>query len=63
VPTPAEVLGAYAWQVAVPGRRQPLLVVADDIALALQIASDRLGAEAVAEARAWRLGPILRDED
>ncbi|MFH1467251.1 MAG: hypothetical protein ABIO70_22895 [Pseudomonadota bacterium] len=54
--------GAYAWQVEVPMRRQPLLVVADNIAEALQIASDHLGAEAVAEARAWRVGAVLRDE-
>jgi hypothetical protein len=65
-PPPAsfeEASGTYAWQVEVPGHRKPLLVVADDIAEALQIASEHLGAEVVAEARAWRVGPVLRDED
>jgi hypothetical protein len=55
--------GAYAWRVEIPGREQPLLVVADDIGGALRRAAQHLDLPAVSEARAWRVGEVLRERE
>jgi len=52
---------AYAWQVEIPGRAQPLLVVANDIGEAVRCAARHLGLEALPAAHAWRVGEVLRE--
>jgi hypothetical protein len=53
--------GAFAWQVTVPGRADPLLVLADDHAAALDLARGHLGGGSVDGAKAVRLAEVLHE--
>lgn len=60
-PPPTSEPGSFAWQVQVPGREDPMLVLADDLNAALSLASEHLGGADLTGAKAWRLGEVLRE--
>ncbi len=62
VPARAPERGSFAWQVQVPGKEQPMLVLADDMDSALALASEHLGGQALDGAKAWRLAEVLRED-
>ena len=54
--------GAFAWQVQLPGKTEPMLVLADDMDAALALASSHLGGEPLEGAKAWRLAEVLHED-
>jgi hypothetical protein len=61
-PPPEPERGAFAWQVQLPGEPDPMLVLADDMQGALELAAAHKGLGRVEGARAWRLAEVLRDD-
>ena len=62
VDEPTSERGAFAWQVQLPGKTEPMLVLADDMQSALALASSHLGGEPLEGAKAWRLAEVLHED-
>jgi hypothetical protein len=59
-PAPAAVRPARrGWRVKIDGAEQPFLLVADDIGQAMALLRRRVGAQALARASVYRVGPLL----
>ena len=64
-PAPAPVAPAATrpsrrgWRVKIDGAEQPFLLVADDVGQAMELLRRRVGAQALARASVYRVGPLL----
>ena len=62
VTAPRQAVGAIGWRVAVRGEALPFVIVAQDLAEALEILVAKAPGTRVGEASIWSMGPILQDQ-